>query len=308
MNKIKLKIEDQINHMKKEKGILFNITSEEDAVKFLVYNNYYFKIKAYAKNYEKYKGGKKKDKYINLEFAYLQELSKIDMHLRKFIIKMTLDIEHFAKLKLMRDLSNNELENGYDIVEELFQKYPYIKNNIESKCNKNSISKDLIEKYRDKFSAWNIIEVLSFGDFINLYKIYYDKYTSEEQLISNLWSVKCLRNAAAHNSCLINSLKTPYTGRNIKVNKQINTYISKIDTIKPDERKKKMKNPIMHDFVVTLYVFNRIITSKNVKMQTINELKELVNIRFVRNKHYFDKNQIIKSYYRFIKKIIDYFY
>ena len=50
MSKIKLSIKNQIIHMKEEKGIKFNIINEEEAKEFLKNNNYYFKIKSYAKN------------------------------------------------------------------------------------------------------------------------------------------------------------------------------------------------------------------------------------------------------------------
>lgn len=79
-----------------------------------------------------------------------------------------------------------------------------------------------------------------------------------------LWSVKFLRNAAAHNSCFINCLKKLYSNK-IKINKEVNTFISKIKGITPDSRKKKMSNPIVHDFVVTLFTFDEIITSEQIK-------------------------------------------
>jgi hypothetical protein len=101
MSKTKLSIRDQIIHMKDLKGVNFSIINETDAEKFLMENNYYFKLKSYAKNYDKYVSGKSAGKYINLEFAYLKELSTLDMYLRKFIIKMTLDIEHFLKIQLV---------------------------------------------------------------------------------------------------------------------------------------------------------------------------------------------------------------
>lgn len=221
MNKKKLSAEEQIIYMRDKKGIKFNITTEEEALKFLNQNNYYFKLKSYAKNYDKYIHGENQGKYINLEFAYLQELSRIDMHLRKFILKITVDIEHFAKTKLMRDLSRNNKEDGYTIVEELFEKYPYIEDGIKKKKDRNnSVLNDLINKYENRFAVWNIIEVISFGDFLKLYQIYYKKYNDDESMIDYLWSVKFLRNAAAHNSCLINSLKVPYTV--IRKNKKIN--------------------------------------------------------------------------------------
>ena len=40
--------------MKNTMGIKFNIVSEEDAYQFLYESNYFFKIKAFCKNYPKY--------------------------------------------------------------------------------------------------------------------------------------------------------------------------------------------------------------------------------------------------------------
>jgi hypothetical protein len=73
MRKEKLSIDEQIQHME-ESGIGFTIVDKESAKEFLRSNTYYFKLKAYAKNYDKYQFGENKDKYINLEFAYLKDL------------------------------------------------------------------------------------------------------------------------------------------------------------------------------------------------------------------------------------------
>ena len=90
-----------ISHME-EKGIRFNIISKADAEKFLEMNNYYMKLASYRANYDKYPSGHVNEgKYKALEFAYLKELSLIDMHLRYLILDMTLDIEHFIKVKLI---------------------------------------------------------------------------------------------------------------------------------------------------------------------------------------------------------------
>lgn len=306
MQKNKLSIGDQIAHMKDNNGIKFNIINEEAAKEFIQKNNYYFKLKSYAKNFDKYSSGINIGKYINLEFAYLKELSKIDMHLRMYIIKITLDIEHFLKTQLLRDCSENDNEDGYDLVKNFLVKYPYIKKNINDK-SKNSACGDLILKYKNNFAVWNIVEVLSFGDFIKLYDMYYGKYDSDESMSNYLWSVKFLRNAAAHNSCLINSLKKPYSNK-IKMNKEVNTFVSKIKGITPDSRKKKMSNPIVHDFVVTLFAFDKVVKSEQMKKHSMEELKELIDVRFVSNKNFFEKNDLIKSYYKFIKIIVDYFY
>lgn len=306
MRKIKLSIDDQIKYMKDKSGIKFNVVNEDEARDFLINNNYYFKVKSYAKNYDKYSTGPNKGKYVNLEFAYLMELSRIDMYFRRFVMKITLDIEHFLKTQLLSDLSENNDEDGYDIVSDLFCKYPYIKSNLEVK-SKNSACSDLIVKYRNDFAVWNLVETLSFGDFTKLYEIYYKKYKSKSSMENYLWSVKFLRNAAAHNSCLINSLKNPYSSQ-IKANSKVNTFISKIDGINPVPRKKKMSNPVVHDFIVTLYVFNKLVKSRKAKKNTMEELKTLMDVRFKKNKSYFEQNEVLTSNYVFVKKIVDYFY
>lgn len=306
MLKKKLKLEEQILHMKHRNNIQFEIMSESEALSYLKLNTYYFKLKSYAKNYPKYTDADKINHYVNLDFAYLVELSKLDMYFRRFIIKMSLDIEHFLKTQLLRDFEANEQEDGYAIVKQLFERYPYIEENILKK-NRNSTCSDLISKYEKNFAIWNIVEVLSFGDFTKLYGMYYQKYNTKGSMEQYLWSVRYLRNAAAHNCCLLNSLKRPYSS-SIKPNLKILNYLSKIKGISREERQHKMKNPAIHDFVVTLYVYNNLITSNEMKMSTMSNLKEFFDIRAIANKEYFKKNQLLRSHYNFFKTIIDYHY
>ena len=47
-------------------------------------------------------------KYVNLDFAYLVELSTLDMYFRRLIVGMCLDIEHVLKTRLMRDITNSD--------------------------------------------------------------------------------------------------------------------------------------------------------------------------------------------------------
>lgn len=182
----------------------------------------------------------------------------------------------------------------------------YIKENVDKK-EKNSACSDLVVKYKDNFAIWNIVEVLSFGDFTKLYCMYYKKYKTKGSMESYLWSVRFLRNAAAHNNCLLNSLRIPYS-KEINPNKRVINFISKIDCIPREARKDKMQNPIIHDFVVSLFVFTNVVTSEGVKKRTYEELKDLVDNRMTKHKEYFWDNQLIVSYYRFVKNIIDYFY
>lgn len=61
----------------------------------------------------------------------------------------------------------------------------------------------------------------------------------------------------------------------------------------------------MYNFVVLLYVYDRTVTSEGVKKNRYRELNELVNVRMLKNKTYFEKNNVIKTQYKFIKKVVD---
>ena len=288
--------------------------SEFDAMNYLSYNTYFFKLKSFAKSFE---FNKKKKKYINLDFAYLVELSKLDMYLREYIIQLSLDTEHFLKVKLLNDLANNELEDGYNIVKKLFIKYPFIQKNIDSK-RKNSACADLIYKYENKWATWNIVEVLTFGDFIKLFELYYNTYSEKksETIINLLWPVKFMRNASAHNNCLLNTLRNPYIHTHlfnnqkntVEPNKELVQLLTKVPNISKDTRKKKITNPIIHDFIALLFLFNEVCTSETLKRKQFTKLYNLINTRFCKHKDYFTHDNLITSTYIFIKKIVDYLY
>lgn len=304
MSKPKLTIDGQIEHMK-SKGIQFHLFNESAAKDFLLKNNYYFKIKSYTKNYDTYTSTDKKGQYINLEFAYLLELSKMDMYLRRQLFDIVIDIEHFAKVQMLADLAENSQENGYDIIQTFFAKYPYIHAEI-AKHSTLSYSHDLIEKYKDDFAAWNIVEVLTFNNFIQLYQLYYQLYPSKKNLSNFLWSAKSLRNAIAHNNCLLNKLN-PTHATSIKKNKQLNSILSNLAIMSANTREKKMALPFLNDFFASIYLFNTLATSEDIKKHRMQNLSELINKRFLRHADYFKTNQHITSTLEFLQKIIDYY-
>ena len=127
--------QDLVEHMK-SKGITFNIVSPEDA-----------------------------DEYINLDSGYLQDLAIIDMELRYTFIQLTLDIEHFAKMDLLREIERHN-EDGYKIVSDFLnaQKADR-KQHIQSELRQNQNSyytKDVYNKYNPDFPAWFFFRTSSF--------------------------------------------------------------------------------------------------------------------------------------------------
>lgn len=304
----KLTIEEQICDMK-EKGITFELANEEDAIAFLKYSNYYFKLKSYGRNYEKYRATEKKGQYVHLDFACLKELSILDMHLRTLILNLALNVEHALKTQLMYNLSKNSAENGYQIVQKYLEQDYMREKSINDKINK-SASSDLILKHHEKsqpFALWEIVEVLSFGEFMELYRLYYTVYPSADDYSNYLGSIKFLRNAAAHNNCLLNSIRAPY---NIKLHKteSFARELSKIKGLSETSRNKWLKNPVIHDFLVLVYMFLRITKSKAIKCHGIEEISLLFNERMLRHKDYFiGNNDSLVSSYQFTQRVLKYF-
>ncbi|MBE5886725.1 MAG: Abi family protein [Lachnospiraceae bacterium] len=296
-----LKTSDElISHMK-EKGIKFEIVKEEDAKLFLQNNNYYMKLASYRANYEKGQKGKNVEKYINLDFAYLQELSTIDMHLRYLILQMCLDIEHALKTAILKDIENNEQEDGYDIIRRFITNYERCCQNIQNHKS-SEYCRELIDKYYPYFPAWVFVELISFGDMVKLYEYYNKRYPKRLKDGELLYSIRDLRNATAHSNCLINKL---HKG-NIKPSAKIVKFVSQIDGIGTTMRTAKLSNKFLYDFTTLIYVYNEFINSSVVKQRRFEQLKEFVDGRVIRNKEYFEKNACIKSSYTFVKKIVDY--
>ena len=253
------------------------------------------------------------DAYLNLDFAYLVELSTLDAHIRQFIMDLSLSIEHSLKTKLIRDFTDNVNEDGYTIIKDFFNKYPYVIQNIENKkCD--SACADLIYKYHSDWPIWAIIEVLTFGDFIKLFQFYYSMYPdSEASKINNyLWSTKFIRNAAAHNNCLLNSLRIPYVHTHLSKNnriiptKSLQASLGNIKGLSKNAKKRVLSNPVTHDFIASLFLFDLVCKSSPMKSDIYNKLIDLMKVRFLRHKEYFEKDLLLVSSYRFIIKIIDF--
>lgn len=100
-----------VNHLE-EKGVKFELTNKENAQKYLEENNNYFKLVSYRKSFPKYENGENCGKYINLDFKMLTDLSIIDMRIRKTMLNIVLDLEHYIKVKLLSKIEKTS-KDGY---------------------------------------------------------------------------------------------------------------------------------------------------------------------------------------------------
>ncbi len=311
MDKPLLTIDEQINKME-EKGIAFNLCSKEDAKEFLEKHNNFFRIASYRKNYDKFPSGENKDKYRYLDFKYLQEISTIDMHLRYMIIKMCLDVEHCLKLDLLRKAEI--CDDGFECINNFFKEKSSekIKKGIFYK-RKSKYSQDLINAYfkfddekeivteYSRCRIWVLLEVLSFGDFVVFYNYFHQFYDIKNKYSANINTVRSLRNACAHNNCVLANLKID---KSCKPNGNVSKFVSKIPGVGSEERKRSLARRPVYDFVTLLYVYD-VFVSDSLKKHRYSELKSLVNERMKRNPSFFERQQVLLSSYKFLQKIVD---
>ena len=313
----KLTPEELIAKMQ-EKNIRCELQEDQEIIEYLREHNNYFRTASYRKNYEKHLEGENKDKYIDLDFAYLSELATIDMHLRFMVIKMCLDIEHSLKVALLSDITSNDNEDGYSLVETFLRNNEYILKDIYYKSRSTYVG-DLIKKYfvfnvttdeNDKTvfneiiincPVWAFMEIITFGDFTKFYSAYYEIYPKKENYSGILNSVKSIRNACAHNNCIIHDLRKGCS----RPTPKISQFIGTIPNITRSERQSALSVRAVYELTALVYLYNKVVFEP-VKKHRLFELQDLVNGRMIKHADYFKKQDIIKSSYKFLKKVVDF--
>lgn len=304
-----------VSEMKDSRGISFNYFNESDAVNYLTNVNNYLRTAAYRKNYPKYNNGRHSGKYINLDFAYLVELSIIDMHYRFLVQKMCSDIEHSICVQLISDIEKDIECNGYDIVKQYLDENQKELKKIVATINSPHTG-DLLKKYftvrlndnnkheivnYEECPVWVLMELLNFGSIINFY-LYYSEYRNKPHIKLELLNlVRSLRNAAAHNNCIIYDLNKSTTSPP----SDISQFVSKIDTISKGRRQKRLTSRAILEFVTLMYIYDQCVNDR-VKKHRFREVSELINNRMRLNKDYFKSNDLLCSAYNFVKQVTDF--
>lgn len=310
-----MKISEMVPYLKL-KNIKFEECSEEDAEKYLRENNNYYNVTAYKNNFIKYQFGELQGKYIDLDFAYLKDLSIIDYRTRTVLFKMIIDIEHYLKIRILNTIEDIPEEDGYNIVnlymekDQQDEKQPNrVRDSILKKVS-NDYYKKILSKYdldKDKklenIPVWEFLEIITFGELINFFDFFTKTYSLDDnKYIFILREINKLRNAVAHNSCVLSELdKKDNTHR---ADTLIINYLKECG-IGKENRNNKLKNSRIRQITYTLYMFNIIVSSEGVKGNVKHEVSKLFYERIILNRKYYNNNGLLKSIYEYFEKIIE---
>ena len=358
----KLNAAQQIEAMK-NKGIRFDLMGEHEAERFLRERNFFFKVKAFEKLFDKYENPEHESygRYLNLDFAYLVELSRLDKALRFCVMETALDIEHFMKVQMncsMMDdpecdacgivnryvasdadaklariadkkegdvlellgrfdeeltvLDQAELQTSQEARKDAIRLLDNMKDEIEraldgldlrhieksiSRLSTSHYSRKLAEKYGSlgNMAYWNFFELADFGGIIGLYKYYYFEFSQgkdqrAKRVKQLLFPVKALRNAAAHNSCLLNTLRDKLKKPIGLIRKSlINEY-----GMNPELVDLTKRVPLIHDFSALLLCYDVLVNSEHSRRVCEKRLR-ILSERLSRNSEYFDRQMEVSK-------------
>lgn len=266
---------EQVAYLRDEKNVGFELVGEGEAMRFLEERTFFFKLKAFAKDFEKYvdKPGEK-GRYVNLDFGHLVELSRLDNALRSLVLMLALDVEHYLKVRT-NAAAMRAGADPYGVVEGFLEssEQSVVAGQVSSLCPADSTlaisaavaalstvgdgmspdgivaaanaavaelssvtggrdpghvrsairgmvgspySGQLAAKYADgPIPLWVLLELVSFGPLTRLYQHCFGRGgaigdEAERVMFARykgpLRCTQQLRNAAAHNDCLLNGL------------------------------------------------------------------------------------------------------
>lgn len=308
-----LMAEQLVEHLK-SRGVSFELCSEEDAVAYLLDANNYLRAAAYRKLYFRQVDGDNPGAYVNLEFEDLVELSSIDRRLREALLSATIDVEHFAKMRLLR-MCEEHGEDGYAIVSDYLasissKQRTRIEGALKTRGRDgrahDEYSGDLIAHYAGGYPAWVFLEVIDFGAFADLWRYCASRWDSNEMRAQHyvLKSVRALRNACAHNSLIVNGFSHRSERTSFNPPRLISVSLNERGMKNTKTRRSKLANLRVSQIAATLYSVREFCMRESTRARHAARLAEVR--RYAEDCGVLSRaNDGIVSYFDFVWKLVD---
>ena len=274
-----LTIPEQIAHLK-AKGVTFDLCSEQDAADYLANRTYYFKLAAYRTLFEKRVGGLRDDQYVGLDFGHLKALASLDRDLRYALLPLTLDVEHAARTKLVRLITELEDENGYSVSADYMASLNHKERNRRegevAMLANDVFCGALVRKYGrpSDMPAWVLMELFSFGSFVSLYLFCANRWDDDEMRDEHymLRQAQFVRNACAHSSNMVNGFSGQ--GSDVDTNAMVERALARTG-LSHRVRTSKMRNPRLKQIATLLYLHSRMLPSGSGRKRATADVAKL---------------------------------
>lgn len=307
--------EQQVAHLR-ARGVRFELCPEADATDYLRRGNNYLRTASYRKLYDRVLEGPRAGEYSNLDFAYLVDLSSIDRRLREAFRDLTIDVEHFARLRLL-NRAGEEGEDGYAVVADYLASLPSddrrrVLSGLRRRGSEGDLhdtySGDLIAHYADSYPMWVFLEVVEFGRFCDLYLFcagrWGDRAMRQEHYV--LKSVKALRNACSHNSCIANGFCAAGGEAEYPPNGIIGQALAAAGYRNGRGRRSKLRNLRLSQMTSALWALRELCGRESTRRRHAERLAALRAFVESRSRCY-RGNDALASYFAFLWRVVDIF-
>lgn len=308
---------DQQIKIFKQLGIRFELTySEERAREYLKNNNSFYRLSSYCDSFEREQpddAGRRK--YEQLDFQHLVDLSIIDFRLREVLLHLVIHIEHHLKIELNRLLRLHDIDPC--AVVKKFSKNSFFRNyplwDRLCQAGSSDYSRDIYEETKPNVPVWVMLELLQLGElkaFVGFLRESYRFPDQEDQILYNLdyelSSARSLRNAAAHNSGILNGLLQVDER---KLARRVYDVLFEAETaddsylFTEEELEDSRLSCALKDISTALFLHHDLVTSPGVKKSMAERLHEL-KVRFSKRIKY-DPRKAVGFSLGFIERLIE---
>ncbi|NLC89069.1 MAG: Abi family protein [Clostridiaceae bacterium] len=308
---------DQQIRVFKRCGISFERKyTEEMARAYLKNNNSFYRLSSYCDSFERRRpdGGDGAAEYEGLDFQHLVDLSIIDFRLREVLLHLIIHIEHHLKIKLSRFLRLYAIDPCAIVKEFAGSQYlPQDLYRTMQRASSSDYSRDIYLECEPDVPVWVMLELLQLGElkaFISFLR-YQDIFSEEDSctladLDYELGSVRTLRNAAAHNSGILNGLlqcdnrklSDRIYNELLDAKDQAGNYIFTEEELEDSNLSRALK-----DITTAVFLHHDLVTSPGVKRSMAERLHEL-KLRFNKRISY-DPDKAAGFSLAFLARVID---
>lgn len=286
----------------KKKNIKFEKINEDAAVQIMESEYSQFRLLRLAEVFETYAKPDKEGQYVNLDFAQLYYLSRLDEQLSHIFMRVCLESELKIKTLLIADANELGVANTFLI--------DYIKEDFEylSQAYKQDVVRILksTENGQDDYLLERFLDLITFGTFEKVVRTFYKRYGA--QLPQKNWgeydgyliSIHNVRNKVAHNIPLLGDLRI----KGSAFNSRLSEHLAK-SGIKHKTLQTNLSREVIYDLVNILYFYSCTQEKEALKANYL-ALKSYCKC-CKKDKNLFIQNQILVSAFNFFENIIDIF-
>lgn len=258
-----LTVAEQIAQLKLQ-GVTFESCSEAEAADYLANANSYLRTRSYRKLYPRRPDGT----YVGLDFAALRGLSSLDRQLRAALLGTCIDVEHFAKVKVLR-MAEERAEDGYAVVADFLvslnhRERRHLIDRLSLRAAEterhDEYTGGLIGHYIDDMPVWVFLEAVEFGNFATFYLFCSERWGAREMRQEHyaLKSTKALRNACAHNALVVPGLSSSRERTGYQTNPLIAASLAAHGVANTKSRRAKLSNLRVEQIAAALFCLSKL--------------------------------------------------